>query len=275
MILGVLDVEKNLLFRVGDNRFDCPRWSTDGSQLAVVVWRQGEAENWSLETSLLRQSEPLAPAAECPGVPEAAAELIGPWHSPTGKLVPIDLNRFFTAEKRGTTDDSQLDLAAGKQVLAGVEFQIGSRMIQLKGPQFAQMPPSVNAIPVRHPVARLYILHATQRGMKSQGLRDGDLIAEYRVRYAGGDQATIPVVIGQDVRDWWLDDQTQVSRGQVAWAGTNAAIRKNHGYVRLFLSTWENPHPEKSIESIDYVSLNSKTAPFCLAITAEEPPAAK
>ena len=168
----------------------------------------------------------MAPAAECPGVPEAAAELIGPWHSPTGKLVPIDLNRFFTAEKRGTTDDSQLDLAAGKQVLAGVEFQIGSRMIQLKGPQFAQMPPSVNAIPVRHPVARLYILHATQRGMKSQGLRDGDLIAEYRVRYAGGDQATIPVVIGQDVRDWWLNDQTQVSRGQVAWAGTNAAIRR-------------------------------------------------
>ena len=99
VILGVLDVEKNLLFRVGDNRFDCPRWSPDGSQLAVVVWRQGEAENWSIETNLLRQSQPLAPASVCPNVPEAAAELIGPWHSPSGKLVPIRSDPLFYCRK--------------------------------------------------------------------------------------------------------------------------------------------------------------------------------
>ena len=108
-------------------------------------------------------------------------------------------------------------------------------------------------------------------GRKS-GVRDGELIAEYRVRYADGDLATIPVVIGQDVRDWWSDDQAQVSRSQLAWAGSNKAVLKNKGYARLYLSTWNNPHHERIVECIDYVAMKSKAAPFCVAMTAEEPP---
>ena len=62
-----------------------------------------------------------------------------------------------------------------------------------------------------------------------------------------------------------------VSRSQIAWVGNNKASLAAHSYVRLFLSTWQNPYPEKTVESIDYVSTKSSAAPFCLAITAEEP----
>ena len=271
VILGVLDVKQNLLLRVGGSQFGCPRWSPDGSQLAVVVRRPDHSEIWSLEISALQRSQPLAPACACPDVPQAAAELIGPWHCPRGKLVAIDLSHHYTCAKTGVSHDNTLDLAAGTQVLAGVEFQIGNRMIQLQGNAQPEMPPAASGIPVHRRVVRLYILHATQHGKPSHGVAEGELIAEYRVRYADGELATIPVRIGEDVRDWWSKDQEPLSRSQIAWAGNNKVALAAGCYLRLYLSTWKNPHPEKIVESIDYVTMASKADPFCLAITAEEP----
>ncbi len=271
VILGVLDVETNLLLRVGDSQFGSPRWSPNGSELAFVVRRQGRAEIWSIAMGDLKRLQPLAPACECPGFPQAAAELIGPWQMPFGNLVPIDLSRHYNSDKAGTGDGNQLELAAGIRLLAGVEFQIGSRMIQLQGPSVPTMPPSVQGIPVHRRVVRLYFLHATQNAMKNHGVGEGDLIAEYRVRYADGERETIPVVVGQDVRDWWNKDHEPVSRGQIAWVGSNERVLKSDCYVRLYLSTWKNPHPEKSVESIDYVSMKTNAVPFCVAMTAEEP----
>jgi Tol biopolymer transport system component len=276
VILGVLDVEQNLLLRVGGSQCGCPRWSPNGSQLAVVVRRQAgtaqrSAEIWSVAMSALERSQPLAPACACPDVPQAAVDLTGPWHRPRGNLVAIDLSPYYTNAKIGHSIDNSLELAAGTKALAGVRFQIGSRMIQLQGQHVPQMPPSVTGIPVHRRVVKLYILHATEDGAKVHGVLDGQLIAEYRVRYADGELATIPVIIGQDVRDWWSTDQEHVSRGQIAWAGNNKPALAAHSYVRLYLSTWENPYPEKTLQSIDYVSMKTIAAPFCVAMTAEEP----
>lgn len=253
----------------------CPRWSPDGSRLAVVVRRTGGTEIWSVATSALERSYPLAPACACPKVPQAAAELIGPWHRPQGKLVPIDLsrqaNRQYTDSQGEQTGNNLLELPPGDRVLAGILFRTGSRMIQLQGDRFPTMPPSVEGIPVHRRLVHLDILHATQLGFASQGVREGELIAEYRLRYADGDRATIPVAIGQDVRDWWSEDKNHVSRGQMVWVGSNAAVLERHLYLRLYLSRWKNPYPEKVVKSIDYVSMKSNAAPFCVAITAEEP----
>jgi hypothetical protein len=270
VILGVLDVERDLLLRVGDDHFGCPRWSPDGNELAVVVQRNGQGEIWSIATSALKRSRPMAPACEWSAVPQAAADLIGPWHRPRGSVFAIDLSHHYTAAKIGVGEGNSLDLAAGTHLLAGIEFQVGNGMIQLQGGSVPTMPPAASGIPVHRRLVRLYILHATQYGMASHGVSEGELISEYRVRYADGDIATIPVNIGQDVRDWWSSSQQPLSRGQVAWAGTNKAVSQDY-YLRLYLSTWRNPHPEKSVESIDYVVAKSKAAPFCVAITGEAP----
>ena len=101
---------------------------------------------------------------------------------------------------------------------------------------------------------------------------DGMTIARYQVHYADGSDATIPVVSGEDVRDWWSHSREKlVTRGQVAWLGRNAATQQSNLYLRLFLSVWENPHPEKCLAGIDYVSTMSVAAPFCVAMTAEGP----
>ena len=275
VILGVLDVESNHLLRIGGSQCGWPCWSPNGSELAFVVRRNSQTEIWRIATSALQRSPALAPACACPNVPQAAAELVGPWHCACGRLVAIDLSQHYTAAKCGiksnAENDNPLDLPAGPRLLAGVEFQIGERMLQLRGQRAPQMPLAVKEIPVHRRVVRLYILHATQDARSSHGVREGELIAEYRVHYADGDVATIPVNVGQDVRDWWTSEPEPLARSQVAWAGENKAASDGHCYLRLFLSTWKNPHLEKVVASIDYVSMQRAAAPFCLAITAEEP----
>jgi len=37
------------------------------------------------------------------------------------------------------------------------------------------------------------------------------------------------------------------------------------------LNVWENPHPDKKVTTVDYISnMKTRNAPFCVAITAEE-----
>jgi hypothetical protein len=275
-VFAILDVESNMLLRIAAGRCGYPRWSPDGGRLAIVVQRDGGgSEIWVVETHVLKQVHPYALACSCPSVPQATAALISPWHRARGKFMPVDLSRHANFDCTGPMADSPgnnlAELTTGIRVLAGVAFKIESRFIQLQSSYIPKMPHSVDGIAIHHRVVRLDILHATQFGHVDHGVRDGELIAEYRLRYADGDRATIPVVIGQDVRDWWSGDSDRVTRGQMVWAGSNKSVRDGNGYLRLYLSRWTNPYPEKTLDSIDYVMMGTNAAPFCLAITAEVP----
>jgi hypothetical protein len=219
--------------------------------------------------------QPRVPACACPTAPQAAGELIGSWHNRRGPRIPLDLSGQANWDSTQSTPDragnSLVELTPGSRLLAGVEFQVGRRLIQLHGAGLPKLPWSAEGIPVGHRVARLYLLQGTQFSRPGQKVEDGDLIAEYRVRYADGNRATIPVVLGQDVRDWWGSKPEPVTRGQVAWAGSNPAVERSGLYLRLYLSVWENPHPEKTVENIAFVAIHKSSGPFCVAITAEEP----
>src|SRR5262249_1844800 len=100
---------------------------------------------------------------------------------------------------------------------------------------------------------------------------DGTAIAEYKVGFADGSSAAIPVVYGEDVRDWWFNERTKgVTRGKVVWQGENEWSKTNQSQIRLYLTSWDNPSPEKKIASLDYTKIgDSPAAPFCVAITLE------
>jgi hypothetical protein len=54
------------------------------------------------------------------------------------------------------------------------------------------------------------------------------------------------------------------------WEGENPAVKQSDLTLRLDLTMWKNPHPDKKVVSIDYVSTNtSGAAPFCVAMTTE------
>ena len=156
----------------------------------------------------------------------------------------------------------------GEQTWEGVKFKIADGFLQL-GSQYLKepKPDRVDGIKIGKAFTKLHLLQGTLWGHNTN-VADDTEIAKYQVHYEGGDSETIPVVYGKDVRDWWVsEDAGEVTRGKVAWKGQNSRA----GEIRLYLVTWENPHPTKRVVSIDYVKIGgTDAAPFCVAITLEE-----
>jgi hypothetical protein len=182
------------------------------------------------------------------------------------------LTDTFAGRPKGNTLAS---LPKGEQTLQGVQFKIADGLAQLGSELLqAQKPDRVDGIRVGKAFARLHLLHATQFGSGLGIIQDDTPIAKYEVHYEGGGTETIPVVYGQDVRNWWYSDSEKgVTRGKVAWTGENGATKDTMGRrrIRLYLGTWENPHPTTRVERIDYVKVgDTPAAPFCVAMTLEE-----
>jgi hypothetical protein len=80
-------------------------------------------------------------------------------------------------------------------------------------------------------------------------------------------------VYDEDVQDWWGYPGTpDVKRSKVAWKGSNpAAVNFGEGImIRLFSSAWANPHPEKEVATVDYMSKATECKPFLVALTLEQ-----
>jgi WD40 repeat protein len=157
------------------------------------------------------------------------------------------------------------------QILAGIPFDIRG-VIQLDGGALQrsarEFPAVVQAIAVGQPAARLHFLQGT--GWQT---RDGTPIGFYQVHYSDGSLERIPIIYGEDVRDWWFQQEEPLTatRSRLAWTGTNQSSENRGMSLRLYLSTWDNSTPEKVIERIDYASTLSSCAPFLIALTAESP----
>jgi hypothetical protein len=175
---------------------------------------------------------------------------------------PIDLSPHVNQKLKEHFHGHQPgnDLAAlptGKQTFAGVKFTVVEGVVQLG----AGKPNKVEGIKVDAKAEKLQFLHACSH---CGGTPLNSLIGKYVVRFEDKTTAEIEIVYGKDVVDWW--EQPGVAdptRSKVAWDGQNKFSR-----IKLFLTTWSNPTPDKTIVSLDYVMI--RNSPFCVAITAEE-----
>ena len=187
----------------------------------------------------------------------------------TSKMIDLSVNyngslkgnQEFTAEIR----DSPTDLPHGLQTLAGVQFDVRG-LIQLSSQLVKDRPAQVAGIKVGQKCRRLHFLHATRHDA-----RDGMLVGSYIVHYAGLQRQEIPIVYGQDVRDWVMvrGEPIEAEKSVVAWMGMSPAAKAQGKFLRIFKSTWENPVGSQEIVSIDFLSSISDAAPFLIALTAE------
>ncbi len=72
--------------------------------------------------------------------------------------------------------------------------------------------------------------------------------------------------------DWWhLSNQKEPSEAKIAWKGNNTLVERNNEgtEIQLFEVAWTNPHPERSIATIDVVSSVSGCDPYLVAVTVE------
>jgi hypothetical protein len=208
-----------------------------------------------------------------------AAFALGATPAPPGKYEYLNVdekgNQKLTDSFGSGTEGNDLGaLKKGVHTSAGINFQVGEKVIQLgsKLLQKNEKPNKVEGIKVGQSFAKLHILHSTEFGEGGAPIEEGTKIAEYKVLFDDGSSESIPVVYGQDVRDWWFYPQSkEVSRGKVGWKGANEYSKSFNAEIHLYVLTWENPHPAKKVATITYAKTDEEgvAAPFCVALTVE------
>ena len=123
-------------------------------------------------------------------------------------------------------------------------------------------PQGVQGIKVGRKCARFHFLHAT-----TWSVNDGVVVGTYVVHYADDTSQSLKIVYGKDLRDWWVgtDNAVELKSAQVAWQGQTS----NGDAVRIYSRTWENPLPDREVDTIDFISTMTQCAPFLLALTVE------
>lgn len=185
--------------------------------------------------------------------------------------VMVDLTDHFHAAlgetwHPGTDGNDLARLPSGVQELQGVQFDVrgivqlnGGGMIDMNGKPY---PRRVQGIKIGRKCARFHFLHSA-----GWSVDDGTVVGRYTIRYADGSSQTLPIIYGEDVRDWWVgsDKVVELKNGQVAWQGETS----NGNAVRIYRRTWENPSPDREVASLEFSSTMTRSAPFLLAITTE------
>ncbi len=190
----------------------------------------------------------------------------------------VDLSAYYNAGlvKSWTRDYGNNDLAAlgeGRHILKRVPFEIHG-VIQLQGAQWKQrgynFPESVEGIPVGAAARRIHLLHANSAFDNPKGTT----VARIVLHYSDGDESRFDIRQGNEVLDWWGWPRAPIKRPTdantvVAWVGSNPAAEHQGAQIRLFDTAFVNPHPEKEIQSMDYTSAMTASAPFMVALTIE------
>ncbi len=187
----------------------------------------------------------------------------------------IDLSTFYngsvneTWHQGGIENNDLKALPQGFTSIGGVKYDIRG-VVQLtgKGAQDAlsvEFPTAATAIPINQTVDQLHFLHAC--GWKES---EGTPIAAYIVNYVGGESFEIPLEYGIHLRDWWTQtSRAEVPNGDIAWIGSNGASAQQNQAIQLYHLAWNNPKPDLTVASVDFVSHVTESAPFLIAITAE------
>jgi hypothetical protein len=189
---------------------------------------------------------------------------------------PIDLTGKYTTPRKFLTNENSLPawktVALGHQVFRGVPFQIEG-LIHLWGEgrstnHTSPFPEQVRDIAVGQQVQTLYVCHGSY--FKSPS---GTPVFRLVFRYQDGSSATNTLCFGADILDWLVGSNEAPLKtpsspnSMMAWIGGEfSPTQKNR--IRFCMTAVDNPHPERSVATIDLISCKSKTVPFILAMTA-------
>ena len=194
-----------------------------------------------------------------------------PTRDPNTAVNLIDLSQYYNSVltnswQATTTENNTLSvLGQGIQTFGDVSFDVRG-IVQLSGlgaiaNSRRSFPKEVTGIQLKQTAKRIHVLHAT-----AWTADPGSQIGTFVLRYADGHSWAVPIAYGIDVRDWWVQSgETAQATAQVVWQQTTGQNRT----IRLFKSTIESPIKNMPIESMEYRSEMTQSAPFLIAITVE------
>ena len=167
---------------------------------------------------------------------------------------------------QGSYDDLSA-FPVGKQTLRGVLFDIadpdknGNKgLIALSGTkEIGVLPAQVKDIPVGKKFERIVFLYGSAWGAPQFTFRIN--YADRKTWIPGAPDPFTELTLRPklEIDDWYqvesyLNGGSCMARAKVAWTGFSKASKKRNRPVGVFLYEWDNPHPEKVIDTIDIIS---------------------
>ena len=218
-------------------------------------------------------------------VPASVWRDLAGWATPARetRFAPIDLTRHANESVTqmgprtgwpllsppGETDR----LPRGLQWWDGVPYRISmgqpeAMVLAADGDPPRSRPGSVRAISVGTRAAALYFLQTCSLPSSRTAdiyTRDSQYpkrLGRWRVTYDDGSIVDVPIVYRQMLTDW--NDGLPPAQATCVWSGEEAG----GAYVALSAHRWDNPHPDKTIVSLDVESLEAQLRIAVLAVTA-------
>ncbi len=189
--------------------------------------------------------------------------------------IPLDpqdeLLRVFAKErlkeKEIQFEDFRISTEAETPVFVGVWVAASAKELKHQNVSVAQdaqnvkraiqLPESVE-IPIRNKFAALELFHT----VKGAG-EPGELLFEYRVRYADGKTAAIPIREGERIGG-------QLKSSDVTLADPVFSSIVENRTVTGFRTFWKNPHPELEMASVTLRGIKKKIIPILLGLRGLE-----
>ena len=162
------------------------------------------------------------------------------------------------------------DLPRGVQTFAGVDFDVRGLMVLAGGKTSLKI--TGLALPEEYYGIAIHKKGNTVNFLQACAFDSpiGKKLHGCFVNYPNGEKETILVLYGVNVMDWWERKEEGTVTGAIAaWYGSNAASRRFGLRTRVIMYSWNNPHPDWEIVSLDWVSSLENSAPMLFAITVK------
>ena len=108
----------------------------------------------------------------------------------------------------------------------------------------------------------LYFLHAVGWGV----LGRVETAFTYVIHYEDGTRTEAPCRNFNEVWDWYYIAATEDMAKHQCYKGWANSVNRG-----LYIWQWQNPNPEKRIQSLDIISASGQQIPLIVAITVEAP----
>jgi WD40 repeat protein len=168
--------------------------------------------------------------------------------SSQGNPFCVDLSPYYNETDDRWTTNTLAAFPVGRQQLGGTEFDLHGVRAVLVASDSAEsygrhFPKSVCGIKVERQCRLLHFLHFLASGT-------------YLIHFSNGQKWEIPI----------LPEDGTNTRSLIAWKGLAG---DQHTAVEVYQTSWLNPFPSFTVESIDFVSDMDWATPVLLAITVE------
>lgn len=180
----------------------------------------------------------------------------------------IDLTDYYTValdeDWPGKPEINFSFLPNGVQVFAKTAFDVRG-IIRLAGKNVDGNLPQAVKTNVNHKGRKLHFLQGTDGCVK-----EDVKIGEYILHYASGQSRNIPILYQRQVKHAWdHNDKALPTDADIAFTGEMLDTLASDRRIRIYKYTANNPFPAEEIESIDFFSAMTESAPFLIALTIE------